>query len=242
MPASLCPDPDAKTTHAAPSPATPLDAPPWSVRVDPLSLLELAAAVVALPGGGAGLPPDRQAALRAALQPTPAAVEARTKAPIRALLRAGGHDPSGRGRPAHEALHKAVLDGRLGPEAGVHALVDLANGLSLAHGLPVSLLRPAPGPLRVRLGRADEAYAFNPAGQVLGLHGLIVVEDAQGPAGSPVKDSQRTKATAEDDLLLLIVWGCAALPGAAAALVAAFGAALPEGDLQKVDLALSTPG
>ncbi|MBL8616198.1 MAG: hypothetical protein JNM72_11355 [Deltaproteobacteria bacterium] len=216
--------------------------PPWSLRLDPHPLLALAAATVCLPGGGAGLPAARQAALRAGLQPTPAAVEARTKTPIRALLRAGGHDPSGRGRPAHEALHKAVSEGRLGPEAGVHALVDLANALSLAHGLPVSLLRPAPGPLRVRLGRADEAYTFNPAGQVLGLRGLLLVEDDLGPAGSPVKDSQRTKASAEDDLLLLVVWGSQALPGAAAALVVAFAAALPEGDVQQVDLVESAPG
>lgn len=216
--------------------------PPWSVAVDPHPLLELAAAAVALPGGGAGLPADRQAALRAGLLPTPPAVEARTKTPIRALLRAGGHDPSGRGRPAHEALHKAVLEGRLGPDAGVHALVDLANALSLAHGLPVSLLRPAPGPLRVRLGRADEAYVFNAGGQTLGLRGLLLIEDALGPAGGPVKDSQRTKATAEDDLLLLIVWGSRALPGAAAALVGAFADALPEAELRGVEVRAPAPG
>ena len=212
-------------------PAEPTTPVLWSLTVDPHPLLELAAAVIVVPGGSIGLSPARQAQLRAGLVGTPAAVEARTRAPIRALLRAGGHDPSGRGRPAQEALHKAVLDGRMGPDSGIFGLVDLANSLSLAHGLPVSLLRPAPGPLRVRVGGPQCSYVFNPAGQRLSLKGLLVVDDRDGPAGSPVKDSQRTKSTPEDEVLALLVWGSVAVPGAAAALLADVSQRLPEGQV-----------
>jgi DNA/RNA-binding domain of Phe-tRNA-synthetase-like protein len=138
------------------------------------------------------------------------------KAPVRRLLRVGGHDPSGRGRPSSEHLQRAVAEGRFHEEQGVDALVDLANVASIHSGLPLSVFdldRFAPGPLRVRLGQAEETYVFNPSGQSLRLKGLLCLCDGNGPTGSPVKDAFRTRTVAETRSVLVLVWGTHELPG-----------------------------
>jgi DNA/RNA-binding domain of Phe-tRNA-synthetase-like protein len=45
---------------------------------------------------------------------------------------------------------------------------------------------------------------------------LIVTFDAQGPCANGVKDSQRTKTSAETRRMLSLIWGTKSLPGRAA--------------------------
>lgn len=133
-------------------------------------------------------------------------VDERVKSAVRALLRFGGYKPSGRGRPASESLTKAVEEGRW---PTIHPLVDECNRLSLSTGIPISVLDAGllRGPLTVRLGLAGESYVFNPSGQVLDIKGLLVLADADGPTGSPVKDAQRSKVSEQTAEFLVVVWG-----------------------------------
>ena len=130
----------------------------------------------------------------------------RARREIRALLRWGGHKPSGRGRPASESLRKALEDGRW---PVIHPLVDECNRLSLSTGLPISVLdadqlRP---PLQLRIGEPGDEYVFNPSGQVISLKGLLLIADADGPTGGPVKDAQRSKVSENSHWYLVVVWG-----------------------------------
>lgn len=124
---------------------------------------------------------------------------------IRQLLRRGGHKPAGRGRPASEALLKALDDGRW---PHIHALVDECNLLSLGSGIPISALdlECMEPPFCIRLGQRDEEYEFNSSGQKLDLKGLLVLSDGQGPTGSPVKDAQRSKISESSRDCLILVW------------------------------------
>lgn len=147
------------------------------------------------------------------IEPTKPSVSAEVRTAIRSLLRWGGYKPAGRGRPASEAIAKALENGRW---PCIHPLVDECNRLSLESGVPVSVvdLDRLELPLSVRLGRVDEEYAFNPSGQVLSLAGLLLLADAQGPSGSPVKDSQRSKISLATRRALIVVWGTAHASGA----------------------------
>ena len=135
-----------------------------------------------------------------------AAVQDSVKSAVRSLLRWGGHKPSGRGRPASESLSKAVEDGRW---PTIHPLVDCCNLLSLQSGLPISVLDLAKleEPFEIRIGEPGEEYTFNPSGQTLSLKGLLLLADAAGPTGSPVKDAQRSKVSSSSSAFLVIVWG-----------------------------------
>jgi hypothetical protein len=57
------------------------------------------------------------------------------------------------------------------------------------------------------------SYVFNPAGQVMNFTGLLCLFDGQGPCANPVKDSQRTKTSADTGRTLSLVWGTKTLPG-----------------------------
>ena len=108
---------------------------------------------------------------------------------VRGLLRAGGFKPSGRNKPASEYLAQAAREGRF-PFIG--NLVDCNNYVSLASGLPASLLDLAVtgDAIVLRLGAPGERYVFNAAGQEIDLAGLICIATAAGvPLGNPVKDS-----------------------------------------------------
>ena len=126
------------------------------------------------------------------------------KAAVRALLRHGGHKPSGRGRPASETLLKALIDDRY-PQ--IHPLVDFFNNLSLTTGLPISVLDADQlrGEPSFRVGRPEESYLFNPSGQELKLKGLLLVEDSTGPVGTPVKDCQKTKVSDRSSNFLVVI-------------------------------------
>lgn len=128
------------------------------------------------------------------------------RAAIRALLRQGGFKPSGRSKPASEYLLRACGEGVLGP---INLAVDVCNVVSLHSGLPVSVvdLDLARAPFRVEVCAPKSSYVFNPSGQELDLGGLLCLHDADGPCGSPVKDSQRTKTHPGTLRTLSVVWG-----------------------------------
>src|SRR6185295_8224828 len=118
---------------------------------------------------------------------------------VRDLLRHGGYKPTGRGKPASEYLVRAAGEGTLG---SINAAVDACNAVSLASGLPISLidLDLATPPLRIAVASHGAAYVFNASGQEMALDGLLCVHDAAGPCANAVKDSQRTKTHAATTL------------------------------------------
>ena len=146
-------------------------------------------------------------------QPTLTTVDEGVKFAVRALLRFGGYKPSGRGRPASESLAKAVQDGRW---PTIHPLVDECNRLSLRTGIPISVVDASllRAPLTLRLGQPGESYIFNPSGQELDIKGLLVLADAEGPTGSPVKDAQRSKISEASSEFLVLTWGTSAASAA----------------------------
>jgi DNA/RNA-binding domain of Phe-tRNA-synthetase-like protein len=137
---------------------------------------------------------------------------------VRALLRHGGFRPAGRAKPASEYLIKAALANTL---TSINPCVDVCNVVSLHTGLPISVVDfdRTREPLRVGVAPPGSAYVFNASGQTIELDGLLCLFDADGPCGSAVKDSQRTKTTAHTRRTLSIVWGTNALPGRAEAAV-----------------------
>ncbi|MEW6282594.1 MAG: phenylalanine--tRNA ligase beta subunit-related protein [Candidatus Eremiobacterota bacterium] len=139
------------------------------------------------------------------LSQTPCRPTDQLRAAVRALLREGGFKPSGRSKPASEYLVRAVSEGGLG---SINLAVDTCNAVSLHSGLPISVvdLDLAVAPFRLAVVEGGE-YVFNPSGQVLSLSGLLCLWDAQGPCGSPVKDSQRTKTHPGTRRTLSVLWG-----------------------------------
>ena len=133
------------------------------------------------------------------------------KAAVRNLLRLGGFKPTGRSKPASEYLEKAFQEGYLNP---INAAVDVCNAVSLHSGLPISVidLDLAQAPYQVKIVPEKVSYVFNPSGQELDLQGLVCFWDAQGPCGSPVKDSQRSKTHSETRRTLILIWGSREIP------------------------------
>ena len=135
-----------------------------------------------------------------------------TKNAVRDLLRHGGFKPSGRSKPASEYLVTAFADARW---PRINPIVDICNVLSLASGLPISLVDvdKTSGELAVRIAPPGTSYVFNPSGQVIDASGLVCLYDDVGPTGTPVKDAQRTKTDDATKSVLVIVWGTRALAG-----------------------------
>lgn len=125
---------------------------------------------------------------------------------VRDLLRWGGYKPTGRGKPASEYLVRAANEGSLG---SINAAVDACNVVSLHSALPISLidLDRAIEPLRIGVAGPDESYVFNASGQTIDVEGLLCVHDAEGPCANAVKDSQRTKTSAQTTSTLSVIWG-----------------------------------
>ena len=134
------------------------------------------------------------------------------KTTVRDLLRHGGFKPSGRSKPASEYLLGAVTKGVM---SSINPAVDCCNVASLHSGLPISVvdIHRGQGPWRIGIAESDTQYVFNPAGQVIDISGLVVLFDAQGPCGGPVKDSQRTKTHEGTTETLSVIWGTQQLPG-----------------------------
>lgn len=191
-----------------------------SIAIAPHPLLELGAFVMRLPRpcGEVAAP----AAITALAEPgaeAPLAPSDAVRAAVRDLLRHGGYKPSGRSKPASEYLVGA-RDKREFPR--INAIVDTCNVVSLHAGLPISLVDVdrLDGPLDVRVAPAGTSYVFNPSGQTIDASGLVVLCDAQGPTGTPVKDAQRTKTHDGTVAALAVIWGTRALPGRTAQTVA----------------------
>jgi len=142
--------------------------------------------------------------------PAPLRRDEPTREAVRALLRHGGYKPTGRGKPSSEYLLRAVGEQQLG---SINLAVDACNAVSLASGLPISVvdLAHARPPFRIALGSQASTYVFNASGQVIDVAGLLCLFDAQGPCANAVKDAQRTKTSAETRRTLSIVWGSSAL-------------------------------
>src|SRR5919199_432074 len=186
------------------------------LTVDPHPLLDLRAFVTSFPRPLGEMPsPPELVALLSAKAPAPLHSDDGVREAVRALLRHGGVKPTGRSKPAPEYLLKAVGEGLLTP---INLAVDACNVASLHSGLPVSVvdLDRARGPFRVGLAPAGSSYVFNASGQAIDLGGLLCLFDSEGPCAGPVKDSQRTKTTADTRRTLSLVWGTTALPGRAA--------------------------
>jgi hypothetical protein len=138
------------------------------------------------------------------------------KGAVRDLLRRGGFSPSGRNKPCAEYVRGAWEKGQF---PRIDAVIDLTNAAALVSGLPtgtldMDLLAP---PLRFRVGPPGARYVFNRSGQELDLAGLLVLTDARGAVGSPIKDPMHAKTTPETRRVLTMVWGTRALPGRAEA-------------------------
>ncbi len=156
-----------------------------------------------------------------ALPDLPAPDDALRKA-VRDALRGAGFRPSGRSKPASEYLVKAAAEGRLAP---ILPLVDACNAVSLASGLPASLvdLDRASPPLRIAAPAPKTRYVFNASGQEIDVGGLPCLWDADGPCANAVKDAQRTKVTPQTTRALFVVWAPQGVDGRAAAVLEAFG-------------------
>ena len=139
----------------------------------------------------------------------PASEELRQQ--VRQMLRYGKFKASGRSKPAQEYLLRCAVQDKSLPN--INAPVDILNTVSLACGLPISLLsiRKSSSKLHVRRGQSGEAYIFNAAGQELDVEDLIVVCDQNQnpgrPIGSPIKDSMAGKIEKSDDHQIAIIYG-----------------------------------
>lgn len=185
------------------------------IEVEPHPLLDLWVLRAAWPAPLASVPSAAIETLSLG-HAAPVAADDAVRLAVRDLLRHGGFKPSGRSKPASEYLRAAADKGELG---SIDAAVDACNGASLHGGLPVSIvdLDRAVSPLRVAVAPAGSSYVFNRAGQTIDLGGLLCLFDAEGPCGSPVKDSQRTKTTPDTRRTISLVWGVRARPDLTAA-------------------------
>ncbi len=140
--------------------------------------------------------------------PAPLQRDEAVRAAVRDMLRYAGYKPTGRGKPASEYLVRAASEGTLG---AINPAVDACNAVSLNSGFPISVvdLGRAREPFRIRVASNGESYVFNASGQEISLAGLPCLYDADGPCANAVRDSQRTKTTAETRDTLSVIWGCA---------------------------------
>jgi DNA/RNA-binding domain of Phe-tRNA-synthetase-like protein len=193
------------------------DASVLELAVDGGELLDLWVFASQLPAplGQLGTSPQVSAMLDHG-EPAPLAADDQVRQRIRALLRAGGFKPTGRGKPASEYLLGASTEA---PLRSINAAVDTCNAVSLHSGVPISVvdLERVRPPLRVAVAPPGSTYVFNPTGQVIDVAGLLCLFDADGPCANAVKDAQRSKTDGETRSTLSLLWGTTALPGRAEA-------------------------
>lgn len=128
------------------------------------------------------------------------------RAAVRRLLRHGGYRPTGRGKPASEYLVRAAEEGGL---PVVNPVVDALNAISLASGLPMSVvdLDRLKAPFKIGLAPEGSSYVFNRSGQEIRLDGLLCLFDSEGPCANAVKDAQHAKTGDGTRRCLCVVWG-----------------------------------
>lgn len=177
------------------------------LAVDAHPKLHHAAFVIELPSPlGESSSPEWLTAGLALETDAPVARSEELRKAVRDLLRHGGYKPTGRGKPSCEYLVRAAGDGQLG---SINLLVDACNVVSLASGLPISVvdLERATAPLRLAVAPPETRYVFNPSGQEIDVSGLLCLFDADGPCANAVKDAQRTKTSAATQRTLSVIWG-----------------------------------
>ena len=121
---------------------------------------------------------------------------------IRDVFRNGSYKPTGRAKPASEYLLRAAAEDNF---PRINTVVDCCNYLSMLSLLPISIWdveKAASSSFVFRLGREDESYIFNTAGQSISLKDLIVgcallPNGADRPIINGVKDSMGTKTSDE---------------------------------------------
>lgn len=129
-------------------------------------------------------------------------------AEVRRLFRDAGTDPT-RYRPSSEALLRRILKGEELP--AIHPFVDLNNCVSVGLVVPSCVMAEgsfAP-PVRLRRGRPGERMEslrgdFDLAGKPL-------LEDARGPFGTPITDSERVAVGPQTERAWMVVYLPAAL-------------------------------
>src|SRR5262245_54236650 len=123
---------------------------------------------------------------------------------VRTIFHRTGVDPT-RYRPSSEALLRRVLKGK--GLYFINSVVDVVNYFSLKTLLPMGVfdadcLKP---PLEFRAGRDGETYQ-GVGRDVLNLAGFPLLADSEGPFGSAVSDSVRTRVTASTTRLLWVTF------------------------------------
>ena len=123
---------------------------------------------------------------------------------IRAIFHRAGLDPT-RYRPSSESLLRRAVKGK--GLYFINSVVDLVNYFSLKMLWPMGLfdadkLKP---PITWRIGREGETYTGIGRDQLNLAHFPLLV-DEEGPFGSPISDSMRTRVTEDCKRILWIIF------------------------------------
>lgn len=136
----------------------------------------------------------------------------------RNILRNGRYSPTGRGKPASEYLLRSAQN-RQFPR--INSVVDINNYLSLKYMAPVSVWDTdlaSSNEYYFRLGKEEESYIFNSAGQELKLKDLICGvakndcfnqvkgQPNERPIVTPIKDCLATKTNDKTKNIALAVY------------------------------------
>jgi DNA/RNA-binding domain of Phe-tRNA-synthetase-like protein len=132
---------------------------------------------------------------------------------VRAMFREWGMDPS-KYRPSSEALLRRVVQGK--GLYRVSNIVDIGNLGSIETGWPFgsydcSQIQP---PIVFRHGAAGERYE-RVGKEMWHLEGRPVLADAEGPFGSPIRDSTRSMITEFTHEALIVIYAPASASDAA---------------------------
>jgi DNA/RNA-binding domain of Phe-tRNA-synthetase-like protein len=123
---------------------------------------------------------------------------------VRSIFHATGVDPT-RYRPSSESLLRRAVKGK--GLYFINSVVDVVNYFSLKTLLPMGIfdLDRIQAPIEFRAGRAGETYQ-GVGRDVLNLTGFPLLADTNGPFGSAVSDSVRTRVTESTTRLLWVTF------------------------------------
>src|SRR5881396_3197316 len=123
---------------------------------------------------------------------------------IRAIFHRAGLDPT-RYRPSSESLLRRAVKGK--GLYFINSVVDLVNYFSLKMLCPMGLYdaKQVQPPIYWRIGRDGESYE-GIGRDKLNLAHFPLLADQQGPFGSPISDSMRTRVTEECTRILWITF------------------------------------